>query len=76
MSGALGIIAGGGDLPRAIAESARASGRSVFVLRLTNLTGEWATDYPNETVALGELGKAMKAFKAHDCSDVTLAGKV
>ncbi|HVU21096.1 MAG TPA: UDP-2,3-diacylglucosamine diphosphatase LpxI [Rhizomicrobium sp.] len=76
MSGGLGIVAGGGDLPRAIAESAHAAGRSVFVLRLVNLTGEWAGGYPNETVAMGELGKAMKALKAHDCSDVTLAGNV
>jgi hypothetical protein len=74
--GTLGIIAGSGDLPRAIAECARASGRTVFVLKLANLTGDWASLYPNETVALGELGKAMKALKAHECSDVTLAGKV
>lgn len=75
-SGALGIIAGGGDLPRAIAESAHASGRSVFVLRLMNLTGDWANEYANETFALGELGRAMKALKAHECSDVILAGNV
>ncbi len=76
MSDGLGIIAGGGNLPRAIAESARASGRAVFVLKLANLTEDWANAYPNETVALGELGKAMRAFKAHGCSDVTLAGNV
>jgi DUF1009 family protein len=76
MSGALGIIAGGGDLPRAIAESARAAGRNVFVLRLGELAGDWALGFPNEQVALGELGRAFKAFKAHDCSDITLAGKV
>jgi len=76
MSGALGIIAGGGELPRAIAASARGEGRAVFVLALAGMTDDWARDYPHETVALGELGRAMKAFRAHDCTDVTLAGKV
>jgi DUF1009 family protein len=76
MTGALGIIAGGGELPRAIAQSARASGRDVFVLVLNGMTGDWAKEFPNEAVSLGELGKAMKAFRAHGCSDVTLAGKV
>jgi len=76
MSGALGIIAGGGELPRAIAASARGAGRAVFVLALAGMTDDWARDYPHETVALGELGRAIKAFRAHDCTDVTLAGKV
>ncbi len=76
MTGALGIIAGGGELPRAIAESARASGRKVFVLGLNGMTGPWAQEFPNETVSLGELGRAIKALRGHECSDVTLAGKV
>lgn len=76
MSGALGIVAGGGELPRAIAESARKGGREVFVLALAGMTGEWAQGFPNETVALGELGRAFRAFRAHDCCDITLAGKV
>jgi DUF1009 family protein len=76
VSGALGIIAGGGALPRAIAASAQGSGRAVFVLALAGMTDDWARDYPHETVSLGELGRAMKAFRAHGCTDVTLAGKV
>jgi DUF1009 family protein len=76
MTGALGIVAGGGELPRAIAHSARDAGRPVFVLGLAGLTDGWIEDFPNETVALGELGRAFRAFRAHDCSDITLAGKV
>jgi hypothetical protein len=48
----------------------------VFVLALAGMTDDWARDYPHETVSLGELGRAMKAFRAHGCTDVTLAGKV
>ncbi len=76
MADALGIIAGGGDLPRAIAESARASGRDVFILALNGTTDAWARDFPNEWLSLGEPGRAMKAFRAHGCSDILLAGKV
>jgi DUF1009 family protein len=76
MTGALGIIAGGGELPRAIAQSARAAGRDVFVLAINGMTGEWARDFPNAWLSLGEPGGAIKAFRAHNCSDVTLAGRV
>lgn len=76
MSGALGIIAGGGELPRAIATSARSSGREVFVLALNGMTGEWARDFPSEWLSLGEPGRAIKAFHAHGCGEITLAGKV
>jgi DUF1009 family protein len=76
MSGVLGIIAGGGELPRAIAESARNAGRSVFVLALTGITDEWARGFPCEWFTLGEPGRAMKALRAHGCSDLTFAGRV
>ena len=56
MTGALGIIAGGCELPRAIAESARGGGRDVFVLVLNGMTGDWAQAFPNEAVSLGVTG--------------------
>jgi DUF1009 family protein len=76
MSGALGIIAGGGELPRAIAHSARDGGRDVFVLAINGTTDAWVNEFPNEWMSLGEPGRAFKAFRAHGCSDITLAGKV
>ena len=44
----LGIVAGGGELPRAIAISARNEGRAVFVLALHDMTGEWVNDFPHD----------------------------
>lgn len=76
MSAALGIIAGGGELPRAIATSVRSGGREVFVLALNGMTGEWARDFPSEWLSLGEPGRAIKAFHAHGCDEITLAGRV
>ena len=73
---ALGIIAGGGDLPLAIAGCARESGREVFILALTGSADEAVAAYPHEWIAVGEVGKAIKALHAHDCDEVLLAGKL
>jgi len=73
---AIGIVAGGGDLPRAIAENARESGRQVFVLALRGTSEDWVSNFPHEWVSLGETGKAFKALRAGDVGDVLLAGKV
>jgi len=70
----LGIIAGGGDLPKAIAESAREDGRDVFVIALG--ADLWINGYPHEIASLGEAGKVMKALRAAGCTDVVLAGKL
>jgi DUF1009 family protein len=72
----LGIIAGGGELPRAIAESARKDGRSIFVLAINGSTDAWVSDHPHEWVGLGETGKAMKTLKTAGCTDVLLAGRI
>src|SRR6185312_11740506 len=72
----LGLIAGGGDLPRAVAQSARAQGRGVFVVALSGLCGDWVKDFPHATVALGEPGHALKALKNAGAQDVLLAGRV
>lgn len=73
---ALGIIAGGGELPRAIAESAREAGREVFVLALQGSSDEWVENFMHEWVALGETGKAFKALRSGGVGDVLLAGRV
>ena len=55
----LGLIAGGGELPRAVAEAARAAGREVFVVPLTGSISEnWVTDFPHEFHSPGEIGRA------------------
>jgi DUF1009 family protein len=72
----LGIIAGGGELPRAVAESARAGGRAVFVVALRGMCGEWAEEFPHDWVSLGEPGRALKSLAGAGTKDVLLAGKV
>jgi DUF1009 family protein len=72
----LGLIAGGGDLPRAVAESVRAEGRGVFVVALKGMCGDWAANFPGTAVALGEPGHALKALKNAGATEVLLAGRV
>jgi UDP-2,3-diacylglucosamine hydrolase len=71
----LGIIAGGGELPLAIAESAQAAGRDVFVLAM-NGSEEALSAFPREEVGIGELGKTFSLLKAHHCAEITFAGRV
>jgi DUF1009 family protein len=76
-SALLGIVAGGGDLPRAVAESARDAGRSVFVVGLRGcVTDDWPTHFPHEFVSLGEPGKAIKALAGAGAKDILFAGRV
>jgi hypothetical protein len=72
----LGIIAGGGELPRAVAQSARAAGRSIFVVALRGMCGDWAEEFSHEWISLGEPGRALKALGSVGAKDVLLAGRV
>ena len=74
---ALGLIAGGGELPRAVAMAARNAGRAVFVVPLTgSVTEEWVKDFPHEFLSPGEPGRIIKALKGAGVAEVLLAGKV
>ncbi|HEY2068760.1 MAG TPA: UDP-2,3-diacylglucosamine diphosphatase LpxI [Rhizomicrobium sp.] len=71
----LGIIAGGGDLPVAIAECARKAGRDAFVLALNGSEPDFA-GFPREEIGLGELGKSFALLHKNGCDTVTLAGRI
>ena len=73
---ALGIIAGGGDLPIAIAESAVDAGRPVFVVALRGSADEAVARFPHEWAGIGEVGKTLKLLRDHDCSEIILVGRV
>ena len=73
----LGLIAGGGELPRAVALAARAGGRDVFVVALVgSVSNDWVKDFPHEFLTPGEPGRIVKALKGAGAGDVLLAGKV
>jgi DUF1009 family protein len=73
---ALGIIAGGGELPVAVAESALEAGREIFIVALRGSADEGIARFPHEWAGIGEVGKTLKLLRAHDCSDILLVGRV
>jgi DUF1009 family protein len=73
----LAVIAGGGDLPRKLAEHVRASGRGVFVLALKGFADpSLAADFDGAEAAMGQLGKGLKLLKDAGCDEVAFAGTV
>jgi DUF1009 family protein len=73
----LGIIAGSGRLPLAVAEAAQHDGRAVFVLALEGMAvPEDVSLFPHGWASLGEIGKAIELLKRAGCSELTMAGKV
>ncbi len=74
--GRLGLIAGGGALPLAIAARCEAEGRPVFVVRLTSFADPHLVRYPGMEAGMAEIGKVLTALKAEDCVAVCFAGTV
>lgn len=72
----LGVIAGGGELPLAIAESARRAGKPYFVTRLAGYADPALDAHPGETFDLGAFAGRVAAFKAAGCDAVVIAGQV
>ena len=73
---ALGIIAGGGELPRAVAKSAREAGRSVFVIGLRGAADPEIAEFPHDWISLGEAGRLFRLLRTHDCTEVLFTGRV
>ena len=72
----LGLIAGGGALPVALAERCIAAGRPLFVLRLKGFAGPELQAFEGAEVGIAELGKAIELLKRAQCGSVCFAGLV
>src|SRR5579862_438286 len=73
---ALGIIAGGGQLPLAVAESVSRSGRPVFVVGLKGSADDGIARFPHAWIAFGEVRRTFELLREHGCTDVLLCGRV
>ncbi len=72
----LGLIAGGGDLPVALAEHCRDAGRPFFVIRLRGFAGPGMAEFPGAEVGVAELGRVFDTLRRTGCEAVCLAGVV
>jgi UDP-2,3-diacylglucosamine hydrolase len=73
---AIGLIAGGGDLPVAVAAHLRAAGGPYFVARITPFADRALGDHPGADFPLGQFGARFAALRAAGCSAVVILGVV
>jgi DUF1009 family protein len=75
MTSKLGILAGGGDLPRRLVQVCRDSGRDVFVLAFEGQTDPATiADVEHGWTHLGSTSAALRMLRAAAVSDVVMAG--
>jgi DUF1009 family protein len=77
MAAKLGIIAGGGPLPRHAAAACRTDGRPYFILGLEGETeAETLAAGPNAVVRMGAVGSALDILRRQAVEEVVMVGRV
>jgi UDP-2,3-diacylglucosamine hydrolase len=77
MAGRLGIVAGGGRLPRRLVESCRAAGRDIFVLALEGAAEpETVHGVPHAWCRIGAAARALSLLRQNKVTDLVLAGGI
>ena len=73
----LGILAGGGDLPRRLIALCRNTGRDYFVVAFSGQADAGLVpDTPHEWIALGAGGQTVAALHREDVAEVVMAGHI
>ncbi len=72
----LGIIAGGGAMPLAVAQAALDSGQDVHIIGIRGEAEERIAQYPHSWMKWGEIGRMFKILKNEACKDVVIIGSV
>src|SRR3546814_20330572 len=77
MAGPLGIVAGGGALPRRLVEACRDSGRGAFVIAIEGQTDPaTVTGSEHPWVRMGQSERAIRALREAGARELGLAGPV
>jgi len=72
----LGLIAGGGGLPVALAEHCRKTGRPFFVIRLRGFAGSEMDAFPGAMAGIAEIGRIVRLARETGCEALCFAGVV
>jgi UDP-2,3-diacylglucosamine hydrolase len=73
----LGIIAGGGGLPMALADACRAAGRPYAVLGISGMAEpELISTHDGEAIDIARLGRFIDRLKAQGCRAICFVGRV
>ncbi len=77
MAAKLGIVAGGGDLPRRLIAACRAAGRDFFVIAFLDQT-DWETvdGAPHAWCRLAAGGRALTLLREHGVTELVFAGAI
>ncbi|GGF83923.1 hypothetical protein GCM10007301_49910 [Azorhizobium oxalatiphilum] len=73
-AGPVGIVAGGGAFPAAVAEAVRAQGRDVLFGLMTGFADPALERYPHFWFRIGSLGSATAKFRAGGVKDLVMVG--
>lgn len=72
----VGIVAGGGSLPREIAEHVRASGGMVHIVAIRGEGDRDLSDFPLTSVGWAEFGKMIRTLRNAGTTDLVIVGSV
>lgn len=72
----LGIVAGGGTLPAAVATAAREAGADPFILALADNASPEVEQFPHAYVQLGQVGRMLHILRRERCENLVLVGSL
>jgi DUF1009 family protein len=72
----VGIVAGGGNLPREIAEHVQASGGAVHIVSINGESDRDLSDFPLTKVGWAQIGGLLRALRNAGCSEMVIVGAV
>ncbi len=72
----LGIIAGGGVLPLAVAQAAQSKGQPVYILGFSGLAEPGIEAYSHDWMKWGQIGRMLRMLRAKGCTEVVIVGGV
>jgi len=72
----VGIVAGGGSLPREVAEHVKAAGGQVHIVAIAGEGGREHGDFPVTTVGWAQFGALLRALRNAGTTEVVIAGSV
>jgi UDP-2,3-diacylglucosamine hydrolase len=75
ISSPVGVIAGGGAMPFAVADSLRARGRDPVLFALKGVCDPAAAErFRHHWIAVGQIGRTTKLLRAENCKDLIFIG--
>ena len=73
-AGRIGIVAGSGSLPAAIAHEAKAAGHDPFILGITGNADSSIERFPHAYVHIGQIGRLLGTLRREGCKRIVFVG--